>query len=183
MKTRYKITITAVLLFVVLDLPFFTSITVINDAFFDTVPILHHWSIPIHTKVSGLNHVYGTGEPIEFVVTHSNFGYYQEYPRYEISREDGGRTIINGGVTDSIHYAPFTILTVWQGSWEVLKYTEYSPVDQDENRLDSGHQVDSGRVASETKPISLDEPGIYSLRVYTITRYEGISIPFEVVEK
>lgn len=183
MKTRYKITVTAVLLLVVLDLPFFTSITVINDAFFDTAPILHYWSIPIHTEVSGLNHVYGTGEPIEFAVAHSNFGYYQEYPQYEIFREDSGRSIINGGMVDSIHYTPFTILTVWQGSWEVRKYTEHILTDQDGNRLDPGHQAGSWRVVSEAKPISLDEPGSYSLRVYTPTMYEGISVPFEVVGK
>ena len=167
----------------VLVLPLFTSITVINDAFFDAGPTLHYWSIPIHTKVSGLNHVYGTGEPIKFVVTHSNFGHYQEYPQYEIFREDGSRPIISGGMVDVIHYTPFTILTVWQESWEVRKYTERTPVDQDGSKLDPGHQADSWRAALETKPISLDEPGNYSLRVYTATRYEGISIPFEVVEK
>ncbi len=62
MKARYKITVTAVLPFVVLDLPFFAYMTVINDAFFDTGPTPHYWSMPIHTKVSGLSYVYGTEE-------------------------------------------------------------------------------------------------------------------------
>lgn len=114
--------------------------------------------MPIHTKVTGMNHVYGTGEPIEFVASHSNFGYYQEYPQYEIFRGGGSRSIISGGVTDSIHHAPFTILTIWQGSWEVRKYTECSFVDQDGKEPDSGHPSDSWRAASETEPISLDEP-------------------------
>ena len=116
-------------------------------------------------------------------MTHSNFGYYRGYPQYEIFRKDSSTSTINGGMVDSIHYTPFTILTVWQGNWEIRKYTEHTLVDQDGSKLDSRHQSDSWRVVSETKPISLDEPGNYSLPVYTFTMYEGISIPFEVVEK
>ena len=86
MKTRYKIIIIAVLSFAVLDLPFFTSITVINDAF-EIAHLLHFWSIPIHTEVSGIKQAYEAGEPIEFNVTHYNFGYYQEHPQYEIVQE------------------------------------------------------------------------------------------------
>ena len=70
--------IIVVLLFAVLDLPFFTSITVVEDAL-GISPILHFWSMPIHTEVSGMKPVYEAGEPIKFAVTHYNFGYYQEY--------------------------------------------------------------------------------------------------------
>ena len=69
--------IIVVLLFAVLDLPFFTSITVVEDVL-GISPILHFWSMPIHTEVSGMKPVYEAGEPIKFAVTHYNFGYYQE---------------------------------------------------------------------------------------------------------
>ncbi len=112
MKTRYKIMIIAVVLFAVLDLPFFTSITVVDDAL-GMSSILHFWSIPIHTEVSGMKPVYGAGEPIKFTVTHHNFGYYQEYPQYGIFQENDRKPIIWGGVTGgSLSYGPFTILTI-----------------------------------------------------------------------
>ena len=99
MKTRYKIIIIAVLSFAILDLPFFMSITVVEDAL-GISPILHFWSIPIHTEVSGMKPAYETGEPIEFAVTHYNFGYYQEYLQYEIFRENDRVSVIRGTMTD-----------------------------------------------------------------------------------
>lgn len=183
MKTRYKILITAVLLFAVIDLPFFTSITVVDDAL-GISPILHFWSIPIHTEVSGMKPVYGAGEPIKFTVTHYNFGYYQEHPRYEIFQGDDRKPIIMGGMTDgSISYGPFTVLTIWPGNWEVDSYTEHHRVDRHGNRIDSKPQDGYWSVVSETKPIMLDEPGRYELHVCRFGCPGEIStpVPFEVV--
>lgn len=180
-KTRYKVAMIAVLLFVVLDLPFFTSITVVNDAF-EVAHILHFWSIPIHTEVSGMKPVYGVGEPIEFTVTHYNFGYYQEYPQYGICQENDGRAVISGGMTGgSVGYGPFTILTIWQESWDIRSYTEHYRVDQYGNVVDSKPQDGKWHVVSETRPIALGEPGDYTLNVDTTARHGQISIPFEVV--
>lgn len=182
MKARYKVMIIAVLAFAILDLPFFTSMSVIHDAF-GISHVLHFWSIPIDTKVSGLESAYKIDEPIKFTVTHYNFGYYQEYPQYEISQENSNVPVINGGMTNgSIHYGPFTILTIWPGSWEISEYTEHYLADQDGNKVDSKPQDDSWGVISETKPITLNSPGNYTLHVYTMIRHGEISIPFEVVE-
>lgn len=171
------------MLFVILDLPFFTSITVIHDAF-GISPLLHFWSIPIDTQVSGIKPTYNVGEPIKFTVSHYNFGYYQAYPQYEISPENHNLPVINGGMTNgSLSYGPFTILTVWPGVWEIHEYTERHIVDQDGNKIDSKPKDGSWRVVSETKPIALNEPGNYTLHVYTTTRHGEISIPFEVIEK
>jgi len=123
------------------------------------------------------------------VVAHSNFECCQEYLQYETSGDDGSRSIISGGVTDSIHYTHQRSSQYSREAGKVRKYTEYSFAAHDKNRLDSGHPIDSWRVVPETKPVSLDEPGNYSLYAYTTatttttTRYEGIPIPFEMVEK
>ena len=184
MMTRYKIMIIAVLLFAVLDLPFFTSITVVDDAL-GISPILHFWSIPIHTEVSGMKPVYEAGEPIKFTVTHYNFGYYQEYPQYEIFQGDDRKPIIKGGMTGGSHsYGPFTILMIWPGNWEVDSYTEHHRVDLHGNRIDSKPQDGAWSVVSETKPIVLDEPGRYELHVCRFGCPGEISTPvqFEVAE-
>lgn len=183
MKTRYKIALIAVLLFVVLDLPFFTSITVIHDAF-GISHVLHFWSIPIDTKVSGLKSTYDVGESIKFTVTHYNFGYYQGYPQYEISKENNNIPIINGGMTNnSVSYGPFAILTIWLGNWEIHEYQENYLVDENGNKIDSKPTNGSWNVVSETKPIILNESGNYTLNVYTTIRNGEISIPFEVIGK
>ena len=86
MKARYKAAIAAAPLFAVLVLPFVMSIAVIADVL-EVSHYLYFWSIPIHTEVSGVEPVYETGEPIEFTVAHYNFGYYQQYPQYEIFKK------------------------------------------------------------------------------------------------
>lgn len=183
MRARHKVAIAAVPLFAVLVLPFFMSIAAIADVF-EVSHYLYFWSIPIHTEVSEVEPVYETGEPIEFTVAHYNFGYYQQYPQYEISKEGRAQPVISGGMTDSpIHYTPFTVLAVWQGNWEVGRYTERYFVDGDGNKMDSRSQADDWSVVTEKKPITLAESGNYTLHVYTTARYDGISIPFEVVEK
>ncbi len=182
MKTRNKIIIIAVLLFVILDLPFFTSITVIHDVI-QVSHILHFWSIPIDTQVTGIKPTYHVGEQIKFTVSHYNFGYYQEYPQYEISKENDNMPIINGGMTnDGLHYGPFTVLTIWPGNWQIHEYREDYLVDENGNRVDTKPTEGSWNTVSETKPISLDEPGKYALHVYTMIRNGEISIPFEVIE-
>ena len=182
MKTRYKIIIIAVLSFAILDLPFFMSITVVEDAL-GISPILHFWSIPIHTEVSGMKPAYEAGEPIEFAVTHYNFGYYQEYLQYEIFRENDRVSVIRDTMTDGpVSYGPFTILMIWPGNWEISSYTEDYFVDQYGNRIDSKPQDDAWSVVSETKPITVGEPGKYTLHVCRFGCPGEISIPFEVVE-
>ena len=182
LKTRYKIILIAVLLFVILDLPFFTSISVIHDII-GVSHVLHFWTIPIDTQVPGMQPTYYVGEPIKFTVTHYNFGYYQGYPQYEISKEDDHIPIINGGMTnDGLHYGPFTILTIWSGNWQIHEYRENYLVDENGNRIESKPTKGSWEIISETKPITLNEPGKYTLHVYTMIRHGEISIPFEVIE-